>query len=207
MSDDEGWDDDDLDTVMQAAATPAGPSTSTALYSGNHSLSTASSSSSSSPGPAASASKKKKAQGLRKVSKTSSAAKKRISTPKMQERQARGTNVMSSDDDSSDQNFDPNYNPYENAETWEAKQRRRLAAMILDNPELLMMHAQARSDSIPGIRHHFTKILCGYQEPENEYPFAKSFQDEKERNARPAKKWFQNPNITQQTGGGAAGGV
>lgn len=126
-------------------------------------------------------------------------------TPKMQERQARGTNVMSSDDDSSDQNFDPNYNPYETAETWEQKQRRRLAAVILDSPELLMMHAQARSDSIPGTRHHFTKILCGYQEPENEYPFAKSLREEKDGKARMGKKGrYSNLNVSPQQGSGGA---
>ncbi|KAE8444428.1 hypothetical protein EG329_000519 [Mollisiaceae sp. DMI_Dod_QoI] len=213
MSDDDGddaqWDDDDLDTVMQTAATPAGLSTSTAIYSGNHALSTASSSSSSSLGPVNSASKRKKAQGLRKVSKSSGGKKKEF-TSKMQDRQARGKDVLSSDDDSSDNVFNPRFNPYENADAWESRQRRRLAAVILDNPELLMMHAQERSDSIPGTRHHFTKILCGYQEAENEYPFTKSFEEEKARKSRRKYQGSRNSRIesagSQHQGGeGLAG--
>lgn len=34
-------------------------------------------------------------------------------------------------------------------DTWEQIQKRREAAVILDNPELLMMHAQARFDVCP----------------------------------------------------------
>jgi hypothetical protein len=49
-------------------------------------------------------------------------------------------------------------------ESYETVEKRRAAAVILDSPELLMMHAQSRGDSIPGTRQHFTKILCGYDE-------------------------------------------
>ena len=73
-------------------------------------------------------------------------------------------------------------------ESYERIQQRRQAAVILDNPELLMMHAQARQDvnplpyliasqiskltstqSIPGTRHYFTKMLCGYLDEKGPY--------------------------------------
>ncbi|KAF7870506.1 hypothetical protein EAF04_004250 [Stromatinia cepivora] len=38
---------------------------------------------------------------------------------------------------------------------------RREAVAVLDNPELLMMHAQARNDSIPQTRLHFLQLLSG----------------------------------------------
>jgi hypothetical protein len=41
-----------------------------------------------------------------------------------------------------------------------------------------MMHASARSDSIPATRLHFMKILCGYEEAEKEWPFEKSYERE-----------------------------
>lgn len=62
---------------------------------------------------------------------------------------------------------------------------------MLDNPELLMMHAQARCDvgptsssgppslpnhiltqpkSIPGTRHYFTKLLLGFEDGKDVYP-------------------------------------
>lgn len=75
-------------------------------------------------------------------------------------------------------------NSYGN-DTYERVQKRREAAIVLDNPELLMMHAQARFDvsssgmswaqwlisvqSIPGTRHYFTKILCGYEDEKDPY--------------------------------------
>ncbi|OBT94875.1 hypothetical protein VE01_06299 [Pseudogymnoascus verrucosus] len=49
-------------------------------------------------------------------------------------------------------------------DSYEAVERRRWAATILDCPELLMMHAQARQDTIPSTRLHFTKLLCGYED-------------------------------------------
>ncbi|PMD22713.1 hypothetical protein NA56DRAFT_644881 [Hyaloscypha hepaticicola] len=31
------------------------------------------------------------------------------------------------------------------------------------------MHAQARFDSIPGTRHYYTKILCGFEDEHDPY--------------------------------------
>jgi hypothetical protein len=41
-----------------------------------------------------------------------------------------------------------------------------MAIAYLDNPELLMMYAQSKGDSIPAARLHFTKMMCGY-DPES----------------------------------------
>ncbi|KFX86564.1 hypothetical protein V490_09028, partial [Pseudogymnoascus sp. VKM F-3557] len=49
-------------------------------------------------------------------------------------------------------------------DSYEAVERRKWASTILDCPELLMMHAQARQDTIPSTRLHFTKLLCGYDD-------------------------------------------
>lgn len=41
---------------------------------------------------------------------------------------------------------------------------RKKAIAFLDNPELLMMHAQSTGESIAAARLHFTKMLCGYDQ-------------------------------------------
>ncbi|KUJ13288.1 uncharacterized protein LY89DRAFT_785018 [Mollisia scopiformis] len=167
----EQWGDDseeiELNNIMQATATPV------AL----HSSSSSSALSTNLPP------KKRKSAMSRKVSKASSSGRKKEITPKMQDRQARGKDaaMFSSEDDSSDMDGNPKYNPYENAEIYEARQRRRLAAVILDNPELLMMHAQSRNDSIPGTRHYFAKLLAGYQDDAGS---AGKFREEWEKGVR-----------------------
>jgi hypothetical protein len=75
-------------------------------------------------------------------------------------------------------------------DAYESAESRRWAATILNTPELLQLHALARCDvspalislslspflalgadssvhiqSVPGTRQHFTKILCGYDDP------------------------------------------
>lgn len=73
-------------------------------------------------------------------------------------------------------------------EDFSVVERRQKAIAFLDNPELLMMYAQATGDvsfflsvpflesplptaikSIPGARLHFTEILCGYDDEEPEH--------------------------------------
>lgn len=51
-------------------------------------------------------------------------------------------------------------------ESFNRKERREMALAYLDNPELLMMYAQSKGDSIPAARLHFTKMMCGY-DPES----------------------------------------
>ncbi|KIN02536.1 hypothetical protein OIDMADRAFT_178475 [Oidiodendron maius Zn] len=84
-------------------------------------------------------------------------------TPSMQDAQARNKDpyALSSDSESESSS---RYDAYGN-DTYEAIQLRREAAVVLDTPELLMMHAQARGDSIPATRYHFMKQLCGYVTP------------------------------------------
>ncbi|KAI8634225.1 hypothetical protein F5Y19DRAFT_204774 [Xylariaceae sp. FL1651] len=43
-------------------------------------------------------------------------------------------------------------------------ERRRIAAQILDSPELLMMAAQRDDESIPATRLKYTRMLCGIEE-------------------------------------------
>lgn len=43
--------------------------------------------------------------------------------------------------------------------------RRRMAAQILDSPELLMMAALRDDMSYPATRLKYTRILCGLEEP------------------------------------------
>ncbi|KAL2113043.1 hypothetical protein VUR80DRAFT_3458 [Thermomyces stellatus] len=74
-------------------------------------------------------------------------------TEAMRDRQARGKDPEeSSDEFESDR------------EGFRAVEQRRIAAQVLSDPELLLMYALSRQDSIPGTRLHFTRILCGYEE-------------------------------------------
>ncbi|KAK0741034.1 hypothetical protein B0T18DRAFT_449513 [Schizothecium vesticola] len=43
---------------------------------------------------------------------------------------------------------------------------RHRAVTFLENPELLMMYAQSKGDSVASARLHFTRMLCGYEKPE-----------------------------------------
>ncbi|PQE32947.1 centromere B dimerization protein [Rutstroemia sp. NJR-2017a WRK4] len=80
-----------------------------------------------------------------------------------QDQQARNKepNADTFDDDSSDDGGRfGEYDLYGN-ESYTTLVTRREAVYVLDNPELLMMHAQARNDSIPATRHYFRKLLSG----------------------------------------------
>ena len=97
-------------------------------------------------------------------------------------------------------------------DSYENRQLRRVAAEILDNPELLMLAAYTRGDvcksthsvitiltyrptqSIPGTRNHYTKILCGYFDEQTEKeipelvdPLPNSESDEEYQSALPPK--------------------
>ncbi|PMD59749.1 uncharacterized protein K444DRAFT_590145 [Hyaloscypha bicolor E] len=122
------------------------------------------SSSHSTPSKAATAKSKSKAS-------SSSRSSSRMFTPVMQDRQARNKDPYASTDESSDSAWEGQNRKFDvySRDSFARIQRRREAAIVLDNPELLMMHAQARSDSIPGTRHYFTKILCGYEDEKDPY--------------------------------------
>lgn len=127
-------------------------------------------------------------------------------------------------------------------DSYEQIQQRRQAAIVLDSPELLVMHAQARNDvsssspfpnhtsrtislclppsqspfisfptsyplvlssarkppgarrkvltrhqSIPGTRHYFTKMLCGYLDENDKYEVFKTPPNEKESEKQKSK--------------------
>jgi len=103
-------------------------------------------------------------------------------TPRMQDAQARNKDsYASSSEDSPWEGAGRRFDAYGN-DSYTNTQLRRAAAVILDNPELLMMHAQARNDSITGTRHHFTKQLCGYlNEKETSLPLEKAQEKPKQK--------------------------
>ncbi|KAB8294877.1 hypothetical protein EYC80_006838 [Monilinia laxa] len=89
----------------------------------------------------------------------------------------KNTNLMPLKQDQQARNKEPDDMDYENESSDEELGRqsydlfgnesyasvliRREAVAVLDNPELLMMHAQSRNDSIPSTRLHFLKLLSG----------------------------------------------
>ncbi|KAH7407399.1 hypothetical protein BKA64DRAFT_666483 [Cadophora sp. MPI-SDFR-AT-0126] len=92
-------------------------------------------------------------------------------TASMQDAQARNKDPYESSEESSDDGGwgGGRYDAYGN-DSYENVQKRRMAAVILDSPELLMMHSQARNDSIAATRYYFTKLLCGYHDEKDTYP-------------------------------------
>ncbi|KAF4628122.1 hypothetical protein G7Y89_g10028 [Cudoniella acicularis] len=84
-------------------------------------------------------------------------------TPMMQDRQARNKDRYSDSDDSDSPWEGPGsrFDAYGN-DSYANVQLRRDAAIKLDNPELVMMLAQSRNDSIPATRLYLTKIMCGF---------------------------------------------
>ncbi|TGJ78519.1 hypothetical protein E0Z10_g10247 [Xylaria hypoxylon] len=108
-------------------------------------------------------------------------------TPEMRDRQARGKNPYDSDSDDSDWvtgqgtgtgigdgngstgsalgNAGPQrVGARKRDEPFIVYDRRRMAAQILDSPELLMMAAVRDNESIPATRLKYTRVLCGVEE-------------------------------------------
>ncbi|KAI3327771.1 hypothetical protein HD806DRAFT_531109 [Xylariaceae sp. AK1471] len=103
-------------------------------------------------------------------------------TPEMRSRQARGKNPYYSDSEDSDWTqgqeqgsgsgsgspgtVGPNrICAPKREEPFAVYERRRMAAQILDSPELLMMAAVRDDESIPATRLKYTRVLCGLEEP------------------------------------------
>jgi len=98
----------------------------------------------------------------------------------MQDRQARNKDYPTSEDsDSSWEGPNGRFDAYGN-DSYANIQLRRDAAIKLDNPELVMMLAMARNDSIPATRHHLTKIMCGFTTQED-LDAEEALRDERER--------------------------
>ncbi|KAK2600173.1 hypothetical protein QQS21_005118 [Conoideocrella luteorostrata] len=98
---------------------------------------------------------------------------------RMRDRQARGKNPYGADSES--EYDEDGYEADEEAlklvsdsclrrETFEERERRGYAISVLDSPEQLMMHAQSTGDSIPGQRHRFAAMLCGFEDPRGTPP-------------------------------------
>ncbi|KAI0385380.1 hypothetical protein F5Y04DRAFT_245685 [Hypomontagnella monticulosa] len=88
-------------------------------------------------------------------------------TAEMRDRQARGKDPYESSDASTDWSDDgAKYRqPGSKDEPFSVLERRRVAAQVLDSPELLMMAAQRDNESIPATRLRYTRMLCGLKEP------------------------------------------
>ncbi|TVY85646.1 hypothetical protein LAWI1_G008124 [Lachnellula willkommii] len=105
----------------------------------------------------------------------------------MRDRQARNKDYPSSEDsDSSWEGPGGRFDAYGN-DSYANTQLRRDAAIKLDNPELVMMLAMARNDSIPATRHHLMKIMCGFTTQED-LETQEAPRDEKEREKEKEKK-------------------
>ncbi|KAM3075236.1 hypothetical protein ACMFMF_005913 [Clarireedia jacksonii] len=115
-----------------------------------------------------------------------------------QDQQARNKepNADTFDDDSSDDGGRfGEYDLYGN-ESYTTLVTRREAVYVLDNPELLMMHAQARNDSIPATRHYFRKLLSGRPPTQEEEEatkaarvrYFKKMHEERAKTAPPRRK-------------------
>jgi len=114
-------------------------------------------------------------------------------TPLMRDAQARNKEpYLSSDSDSEIELGNKRFDVWGN-DTYENMQRRREAAVVLDSPELLMMFANGRNDSVPGTRLYFLKMLAGYHDQEDEESSVRTEEEkgkEKEKSKmKPPHRW------------------
>ncbi|KAI1376048.1 hypothetical protein F4677DRAFT_420134 [Hypoxylon crocopeplum] len=97
-------------------------------------------------------------------------------TDEMRDRQARGKDPYESSDASSEWTTDGTRKYRAGGgkdEPFAVLERRRVAAQVLDSPELLMMAAQRDNESIPATRLRYTRMLCGFEEPPAPQPSRK----------------------------------
>lgn len=100
-------------------------------------------------------------------------------TAEMRDRQARGKDPYESSDGSTDWSDDGTKYRRPGSgkdEPFSVRERRRVAAQVLDSPELLMMAAQRDNESIPATRLRYTRMLCGLKEPPAPMPARKKAQ-------------------------------
>jgi len=85
----------------------------------------------------------------------------------MRDRQARNKDYPTSEDsDSSWDGPSGRFDAYGN-DSYSNIQLRRDAAIKLDNPEIVMMLAMARNDSVPATRNYLMNIICGFTTQED----------------------------------------
>ncbi|TVY22907.1 hypothetical protein LHYA1_G008115 [Lachnellula hyalina] len=88
-------------------------------------------------------------------------------TGAMRDRQARNKDYPTSEDsDSSWDGPSGRFDAYGN-DSYSNIQLRRDAAIKLDNPEIVMMLAMARNDSVPATRNYLMNIMCGFTTQED----------------------------------------
>ncbi|KAI2471737.1 hypothetical protein F4781DRAFT_75499 [Annulohypoxylon bovei var. microspora] len=97
-------------------------------------------------------------------------------TAEMRDRQARGKDPYESSEGSGGDWSSEGGKKYrgsgkDRGEAFPVIERRRLAAQILDSPELLMMAAQRDNESIPATRLRYTRMLCGFEESPSKKPY------------------------------------
>ncbi|KAI1447365.1 hypothetical protein F5Y02DRAFT_378970 [Annulohypoxylon stygium] len=88
-------------------------------------------------------------------------------TSEMRDRQARGKDPYESSEGSGGDYPSEGGKKYRKGgsrkEAFSTVERRRMAAQILDSPELLMMAAQRDNESIPATRLRYMRMLCGFE--------------------------------------------
>ncbi|KAK7748014.1 hypothetical protein SLS53_001266 [Cytospora paraplurivora] len=107
-------------------------------------------------------------------------------TREMRDRQARGKDPYSAGDDMDDgsdaspgrigghhqssrnSNSGGRHHQQQPKEPFSKVERRDWAETVLDNPELLMMYAQSSGDTLPATRYKFKKIMCGFEEDDED---------------------------------------
>ncbi|GAB1313147.1 hypothetical protein MFIFM68171_03357 [Madurella fahalii] len=95
-------------------------------------------------------------------------------TTQMRDRQARGKDPYHSGDGSDDGDLSDRESRLRlghsrvEKEDFARAELRQKAIAFLDNPELLMMYALSTGKSIPGARLHWTKVLCGFDDDEQQ---------------------------------------
>ncbi|KAK3484758.1 hypothetical protein B0T13DRAFT_520613 [Neurospora crassa] len=70
---------------------------------------------------------------------------------------------------------------------YDTREKRRKASMFLNDPELLITHAEASGMTIAGSRHHFMLMLCGYDNK----PRKKSAQGSSSVSSGPSSRMYQ----------------
>ncbi|KAH9907895.1 hypothetical protein F4778DRAFT_452833 [Xylariomycetidae sp. FL2044] len=86
-------------------------------------------------------------------------------TAEMRDRQARGKDPYEASDGSSDSTGTSADDRGGRGEPFAVLDRRRVAAQVLNNPELLMTAAQRDDESIPATRLRYTRMLCDFDDP------------------------------------------
>ncbi|ETS79578.1 hypothetical protein PFICI_09431 [Pestalotiopsis fici W106-1] len=117
-------------------------------------------------------------------------------TPEMRDRQARGKDPYSVHEDASRPGGS------RGAESFEVVQKRRVAAQMLDTPELLMMDAQRVDDSIPATRLRYTRMLCGMDQPPQHGSSSSAAQSSsRQAHGSSSKSRTHTPSKRQNSGG------